>query len=278
MLGLRAAIDALRFPTSIARRGLCQLATQHRDTAMVARTWLQHAFAMPFGLSLRICRALHRSRARFARLRARRWRCSSAAPRGRWQPSRQRIARGGAISTGAQAAAAAHLAHPSRPHRGSASVFRDSGGTCGKIALISSDRQTDVAERSSRLAKGRGGSSTCPHKRNPSLPATALAAATMRLVSRRRFSRAWCRITSRSARPWHAKWPTLPDAAARHVGRARGDVDMPRGWKSTRRACASILDATHGLITAEAVTMALAEKIGKSEAHHLVEARAGGGG
>ena len=32
------------------------------------------------------------------------------------------------------------------------------------------------------------------------------------------------------------------------------------------------LDATHGLIMAEAVTFALAEKIGKSEAHHLVEA------
>jgi 3-carboxy-cis,cis-muconate cycloisomerase len=32
------------------------------------------------------------------------------------------------------------------------------------------------------------------------------------------------------------------------------------------------LDATGGLIMAEAVTMALAEKIGKSEAHHLVEA------
>jgi 3-carboxy-cis,cis-muconate cycloisomerase len=32
------------------------------------------------------------------------------------------------------------------------------------------------------------------------------------------------------------------------------------------------LEATHGLIMAEAVAMALAEKIGKSEAHHLVEA------
>jgi 3-carboxy-cis,cis-muconate cycloisomerase len=33
-----------------------------------------------------------------------------------------------------------------------------------------------------------------------------------------------------------------------------------------------LLDATRGLIMAEAVTMALAEKIGRSEAHHLVEA------
>ena len=32
------------------------------------------------------------------------------------------------------------------------------------------------------------------------------------------------------------------------------------------------LDATHGLIMAEAVTFALAEKLGKSDAHHLVEA------
>ena len=32
------------------------------------------------------------------------------------------------------------------------------------------------------------------------------------------------------------------------------------------------LDATDGLIMAEAVTFALAEKIGKSEAHHLMEA------
>jgi 3-carboxy-cis,cis-muconate cycloisomerase len=32
------------------------------------------------------------------------------------------------------------------------------------------------------------------------------------------------------------------------------------------------LDATRGLIMAEAVSMALAEKLGKSEAHHLIEA------
>ncbi|MEJ3908108.1 hypothetical protein WGV45_09160, partial [Campylobacter jejuni] len=32
------------------------------------------------------------------------------------------------------------------------------------------------------------------------------------------------------------------------------------------------LDATQGLIMAEAVTFALADKIGKSDAHHLIEA------
>ena len=32
------------------------------------------------------------------------------------------------------------------------------------------------------------------------------------------------------------------------------------------------LDMTQGLVMAEAVSMALAEKVGKSEAHHIVEA------
>lgn len=31
------------------------------------------------------------------------------------------------------------------------------------------------------------------------------------------------------------------------------------------------LDTTHGLIMAEAVTMALADRIGKADAHHLIE-------
>ncbi len=52
MLGLRAAIDALLSDIDRAVAGFAKLATQHRDTAMVARTWLQHALPMPFGLKL----------------------------------------------------------------------------------------------------------------------------------------------------------------------------------------------------------------------------------
>src|SRR4030088_864426 len=70
MLTLRAAVDALLGDIGRAVTGFAKLARRHRNTAMVARTWLQHALPMPFGLKLaEYAAALHRSRGRLQRLR-----------------------------------------------------------------------------------------------------------------------------------------------------------------------------------------------------------------
>src|SRR6478609_9815613 len=70
MLMLRAGIDALLGDMDRAVAGFAKLARQHRDTAVVARTWLQHALPMPFGLKLaEYAAALHRARKRLQRLR-----------------------------------------------------------------------------------------------------------------------------------------------------------------------------------------------------------------
>jgi len=70
MLGLRAGIDALLADTGRAITGFAKLARQYRSTPVVARTWLQHALPMPFGLKLaEYAAALHRSRGRLQRLR-----------------------------------------------------------------------------------------------------------------------------------------------------------------------------------------------------------------
>jgi 3-carboxy-cis,cis-muconate cycloisomerase len=52
MLMLRSGIDALLAEVTRAIGGFSTLAQQHRATAFVARTWLQHALPMPFGLKL----------------------------------------------------------------------------------------------------------------------------------------------------------------------------------------------------------------------------------
>src|SRR5260370_12187923 len=71
LLTLRAAIEALLGDIDRAVAGFAKLARQHRTTAMVARTWLQHALPMPFGLKLaEYAAALHRSRKRLQRLRS----------------------------------------------------------------------------------------------------------------------------------------------------------------------------------------------------------------
>jgi len=70
MLSLRKGIDALLTDIDRAVAGFAGLARRHRQTAVVARTWLQHALPMPFGLKLaEYAAALHRSRTRLMRLR-----------------------------------------------------------------------------------------------------------------------------------------------------------------------------------------------------------------
>src|SRR6185503_5576846 len=76
----------------------------------------------------------------------------------------------------------------------------------------------------------------------------------------------------RSAGPWHAEWPTLPTLMLVTSGALAAIVDIAEGLEVDAVRMRANLDATGGLIMAEAVTMALAEKVGKSDAHHLIEA------
>jgi 3-carboxy-cis,cis-muconate cycloisomerase len=278
MLTLRAAIDALLLDLDRAIAGFAGLARKHRGTAMVARTWLQHALPMPFGLKLaEYAAALHRSRARLKRLRA-------EAPALQFGGAAGTLAALGdnGLLVAEKLAAGLKLPLPDAPwhtHRDrtadAASVFAILTGTCGKIARdVSLMMQTDVAEAFEPSGEGRGGSSTMPHKRNPVAAATALAAAAMAPNLAATIFASLVQDHERSAGPWHAEWPTLPTLQLVTSGALAAIVELAEGLEVDVERMRVNLDATHGLIMAEAVTFALAEKIGKSDAHHLVEAAA----
>jgi 3-carboxy-cis,cis-muconate cycloisomerase len=152
-------------------------------------------------------------------------------------------------------------------------VFAILAGSCGKIARdVSLMMQTDVAEAFEPSGEGRGGSSTMPHKRNPVAAASALAAATMAPNLAATIFAAQVQDHERSAGPWHAEWPTLPMLLLITSGGLAAIVDIAEGLEVDAARMRLNLDATGGLIMAEAVTFALAERIGKSDAHHLIEA------
>src|SRR5205085_7467764 len=275
MLTLRAAIDALLTDLDRAIAGFARLARQHRHTATVARTWLQHALPMPLGLKLaEYAAALARSRTRLQR------------------PSGETMALqfGGAAGTLAalgdkgmevaeRLAQELKLPLPEAPWHGhrdriaeASSVLAILSGTCGKIARdISLMMQTDVAEAFEPSGEDRGGSSTMPHKRNPVACASALAAAAMAPSLAATIFAAQVGDHERSSGPWHAEWPTLPMLLLVTSGALAAIVDIAEGLEVDVERMRVNLDATGGLIMAEAVTFALAEKIGKSEAHRLIE-------
>ena len=275
MLSLRAGIDALLVDLDRAIAGFATLARQHRNTAVVARTWLQHALPMPFGLKLaEYAAALHRSKLRLKRLRAETLALQFGGAAGTLAALGDK-----GLAVSEALARELKLPLPEAPwhtHRDriaeAASVFAIISGSCGKIARdVSLMMQTDVGEAFEPAGAGRGGSSTMPHKRNPVAAASALGAATMAPNLAATIFAAQVQDHERSAGPWHAEWPTLPALMLVTSGALAAIVDLAEGLEVDVARMRANLDATHGLIMAEAVTFALAEKLGKADAHHLIE-------
>ncbi|MNT23440.1 3-carboxy-cis,cis-muconate cycloisomerase [compost metagenome] len=145
-------------------------------------------------------------------------------------------------------------------------------GTMGKIARdISLMAQTEIGELSEPAAPGRGGSSTMPHKRNPVGCAAILAAAvrTPPLVST--MLSGMVQEHERALGGWQAEWDVLPQIAALAGGALRHLAGVLEGLEVNPRRMSQNLDATDGLVLAEAYALALGARIGRLRAHELIE-------
>jgi 3-carboxy-cis,cis-muconate cycloisomerase len=148
-------------------------------------------------------------------------------------------------------------------------------GTLGKIARdISLYSQSEVAELSEPAGEGRGGSSTMPHKRNPVTCAVVLEAATRVPGLVATMLSAMPQEYQRGLGGWHAEWETLPQIVRLSGGALHHFAEMLPGLQIDTQRMRKNLEITHGLIFAEAVSMALAERMGKRPAHLLLEAAA----
>jgi 3-carboxy-cis,cis-muconate cycloisomerase len=145
-------------------------------------------------------------------------------------------------------------------------------GTLGKIARdIALHAQTEIAEVFEPAAEGRGGSSTMPHKRNPVTAAVVLAAATRLPPLVSTILTAMVQEEERGLGNWHAEWETLPEIVRLAAGAVHHLAETAPRLEIDAERMKQNLELTHGLIYAEAVTMALAQHMGKTAAHTLVE-------
>ncbi|MGA9886642.1 MAG: 3-carboxy-cis,cis-muconate cycloisomerase [Candidatus Acidiferrales bacterium] len=275
VLQLRAAFDAIASQLAQLAGALARIADQHRSTLLAGRTWLQQASPTTFGLKAAgWLDTINRHRARLAAAR------------------KQALVLqfGGAVGTlaalGTQGPAVARelaeelkLELPSIPwhtHRDRfAEVATSLGllvGTLGKIARdVSLMAQTEVAEALEPAAPGKGGSSTLPHKRNPVGSAVVLAAAIRVPALVSTMLAAMPQEHERGLGGWHAEWETLPEIFLLAAGALSHTTQIVNGLEVHEEKMARNLEATHGLILAEAVAIALAKRMGRMSAHHLIE-------
>jgi 3-carboxy-cis,cis-muconate cycloisomerase len=275
VLQLRQALQSVGNDLDRLAAALAALATKHRSTMVVGRTWMQQALPTTFGMKVAG------------------WLDAIDRHRGRLRETRRRalvLQFGGAVGTlaalggrgaevGKQLAEELALGLPPIPwhsHRDRlAEVATTLGlcvGTLGKIAKdISLYSQTEVAEVLEPAEKGRGGSSTMPHKRNPVASAVVLSAAVRVPALVSTMLTAMVQEHERGLGGWHAEWETLPEIVSLSAGALSQMAELVPKLEIDTERMRENLESTRGLIFAEAVTMALAEKMGKAAAHEVVE-------
>jgi 3-carboxy-cis,cis-muconate cycloisomerase len=276
VLQIRDALTLIEADLDAILRRLAALAQQFRDTPMAGRSHLQHALPITFGFKCAVwLSALQRHRRRLATQRG----------------EILVVQFGGAVGTLASlgedgiavlAALAEELNlavppiawHVARDGLAEAACFLGLlTGSLGKIATdIALLMQTEVGEVAEPYQQGRGGSSTMPQKRNPIACEFILAAAknVRQLVPV--MLDAMLQDHERATGPWHAEWLALPQAFALTAGALHHTRALLEGLSVDPARMRRNLDVTHGMITAEAVMMALAPALGRETAHHLVAA------
>ena len=275
VLQMRDALALIRGDLETLDASLVKLIGAHATTVLAGRTWLQDA--PPVTLGLKIAGWL-------AALRRHRERLQAAG-------SRALVLQfGGAVGTLAalgengpavsQALAQKlELSEPELPwhaHRDNlvevAATLGLLVGTLGKIAKdISLLMQTEVAELSEPGGEGRGASSTMPHKRNPVASAIILAAAVRvpGLVST--MMAAMVQEHERGLGGWQAEWETLPEIFRLTAAALSRSLEIAGGMEVDRGQMLANLEATHGLVLAEAVSAALVPLVGRAQAHELLQ-------
>jgi adenylosuccinate lyase len=274
MLQVRDAWPLLRRDLEAIRASLAERARRHRATPMVGRTHGQQALPITLGYKIavwvdEIDRQLERvgeaeRRVLVGNISGAVGTFSSFGPRGLEIQSRT-LAR---LGLGAPRI----CWHSSRDRVVEiACLLTQVTGTLGKIANeVRLLQQSEVDELREPFHLGKVGSSTMPHKQNPSTCELIVALARLVRGTLVPLTDAAFQEHERDAACWRIEWAALPEAwvyAGAVLHHMRGVAD---GLGVLEDRMARNLDLLGGLLLSERVMLALGQRIGKQTAHEVV--------
>ena len=275
VLQLRSAIDLLERDLARLADALAEQAQRHASTPLAGRTWLQQATPVTLGMKIAgWLGAITRHRQRLLEIKPRLL-CLQFGG-----------ASGSLAALGDQAFAVAeilagelNLNLPDQPWHTQrdrlvefASLLGMIAGSLGKVGRdLSLLMQTEAGEVFEPAAPGKGGSSTMPHKRNPVGAAVMIGVATRAPGLVATMFAAMPQEHERSLGLWHAEWETLPELCCLVSGSLQQALQVVPGLEVDAKRMLQNLELTKGLVLAEAVSIALAQRIGRDAAHHLIE-------
>jgi 3-carboxy-cis,cis-muconate cycloisomerase len=275
MLQVRDAFDVMSWDFEFLCNALEGLSSKYKRTPLAGRTWLQHAAPTTFGLKVAgWLSALTHHRERLGQLRSEGVVLQLGGPVGTLAPYGDQGEK--IVALVAQELHLSRTDLPWHAHRERlvemAMALGLLTGTLGKMARdISLLSQSEIGEVAEPPTAGRGTSSSMPHKHNPVGCAVVLAAATRvpPLVST--MLGVMPQEHERGLGGWQAEWETLPEIFELTAGALAQTRQIIAGLGVYAERMQANIDASRGLLFAEAVAVALTQRIGRSAAHSLIE-------
>jgi len=275
ILQLRRAIVLLEHDLARLADAMAEQAQRHAGTPLAGRTWLQQATPVTLGMKIAgWLGAVTRHRQRLNEIKPRLLCLQFGGASGSLAALGDQ-----AFSVAETLAGELQLALPEQPWHTQRDRLVEFAGLLGLIAGslgklgrdVSLLMQTEVGEVFEPSAPGKGGSSTMPHKRNPVGAAVMISTATRAPGLVATMLTAMPQEHERSLGLWHAEWETLPELCCLVSGSLQQALQVIPGLQVDAERMAINLQSTKGLVLAEAVSIALAQRIGRDAAHHLVE-------
>lgn len=145
------------------------------------------------------------------------------------------------------------------------------GATLGKIANeILTLQHNEIDELAEPFSEGKVGSSTMPHKRNPSTVEAATAVARALRYNVALMLESMVMEHERDATSWRAEWRALPEACLMTGALLANMHYVLSGLEVNVEKMRRNLDLLGGFLLSERVMFALSDRVGKQTAHELV--------
>ena len=274
VIQIRDALGIVDTELAAISDSLAKLARRYRDTPMAGRSMLQHAVPITFGFkAAEVLAAIERHRARLKEMRPRVLVGQFGGAAGTLASLRMRgLEVQHALMEELQLGEPRIAWHTHRDNFAEVGSFLAMvTGTLAKFATdIKLMMQTEVAEASEPAEAGRGGSSTMPQKRNPVACNFIVACAALVRQNAASLLESMVQDHERASGPWLVEWVALPEIFLAASGAMQHARNLTAGLHIDEQRMRENLDATGGLISSEAVMMALAPHLGRERAHELV--------
>jgi len=145
----------------------------------------------------------------------------------------------------------------------------------GSLAKMAQDiilmAQSEITEVYETDDPTRGGSSTMPQKRNPVASEAIIAAARTNATLLSNMHHAMIQEHERATGAWQTEWLTLPQMAILAGAALRHALFLSENLVVNVARMAANVQAANGLILAEAIDLALAPYIGRTQAKQIIQ-------